>query len=277
MRAAFASPFGFLIGLSLGALGGGGAILTVPLLVYGAGLDPEAATSVSLLVVGPVAAWGAISHWREGRVRVARGAVVGLAGVGGSLLGSRLSRSVDPDLLLLLFAFLMVFAALATLGRVKRQGTSGLAVDVPLGNGVEAPDSAPEVPRFRGAAWAIRVIVAGTAVGFVTGFFGVGGGFVVVPALVVALGFSMPEAVGTSLLVISINCAVALVPRLEGGDVPWVIVVPLLLAGIAGAGVGNRAVSRVKPRTLAAWFAALILVLAAYTAVTSTIGLVADT
>ena len=95
MRIAAAAPFGFLIGLSLGALGGGGAILTVPLLVYGLGLTPVAATTASLLIVGPVALWGAISHWRCGRVRLAEGLAFGLAGLGGSLAGSHLEQFVN--------------------------------------------------------------------------------------------------------------------------------------------------------------------------------------
>ena len=257
MRAAIASPFGFLIGLSLGALGGGSAILTVPLLVYGLGLPPAAATTSSLLVVGPVAAWGAINHWRNDRVRLAEGVVFGLAGIGGSLAGSDLSRSVNPNVLLLLFSALMFAAALSTFQRVRK----------------ESNGSKQQARTSSGAALAAKVALAGTGVGFVTGFFGVGGGFVVVPALVLALGFSLPEAVGTSLVVIAINSAMALVPRIGAGDVPWIVVAPLLLAALFGAVAGSRAAGKADPETLAIIFAALVSILAAYTALRSVAGL----
>ncbi len=257
MRAAIASPFGFLIGLSLGALGGGGAILTVPLLVYGLGLTPAAATTSSLLVVGPVAVWGAINHWRNDRVRLAEGVVFGLAGLGGSLAGSGLSRSVDPNVLLLLFSALMFSAALTTFWRIRKESS-----------GPEQRERASS-----GATLAVKVVLAGTGVGFVTGFFGVGGGFVVVPALVLTLGFSLPEAVGTSLVVIAINSATAFVPRIGAGDIPWIIVAPLLLAALFGAAAGSRAAGKVEPETLAIIFAALVSILAAYTALRSVAGL----
>lgn len=256
MRAAAAAPFGFLIGLSLGALGGGGAILTVPLLVYGLGLTPVAATTASLLVVGPVALWGAISHWRCGRVRLAEGLAFGLSGLGGSLAGSHLSLSVEPHVLLLFFSALMLLAAITTFWRVRME------------------DELEE--RERVSSWAalvVKVVLAGTAVGFVTGFFGVGGGFVVVPALVLALGFSLPEAVGTSLVVIAINSATALAPRIGESDIPWVILVPLLLAALFGAVAGSRVVGNVEPKKLAIGFAVLVSVLAVYTAIRSVAGL----
>lgn len=256
MRAAIASPLGFLIGLSLGALGGGGAILSVPLLVYGMGLAPVAASTASLLVVGPVALWGAITHWKEGRVRLAAGTVFGFAGLGGSLAGSRLSGSVEPDLLLLLFSALMVVAASATLQRVWIKE--------------DRREIGQTLSRVEMAG---RVVLAGTVVGFVTGFFGVGGGFVVVPALVVALEFSLPEAVGTSLVVIAINAGVALLPRIGSVDVPWVVVAPLILAALAGAVLGSRVAGGVEPKKLSVVFVALVLAVSFYTAVRSVAGL----
>ncbi|HRE00149.1 MAG TPA: sulfite exporter TauE/SafE family protein, partial [Ilumatobacteraceae bacterium] len=111
MRALFASPLGFLIGLSLGALGGGGSILAVPALVYGAGQGPKAATTTSLLLVGIASLVGMVTHWRNGRVRLGTGIVFGLVGIGGSLAGSALNKQLNPDLLLLGFAGLTCIAA----------------------------------------------------------------------------------------------------------------------------------------------------------------------
>jgi uncharacterized membrane protein YfcA len=110
-RALLVSPLGFLIGVSLGALGGGGSILAIPVLVYAAGETPQAATTTSLVVVGATALGGMFAHLRAGHVRVIPGVVFGLAGIGGALLSTRLNDAVNADVLLLAFAGLMLIAA----------------------------------------------------------------------------------------------------------------------------------------------------------------------
>jgi uncharacterized membrane protein YfcA len=122
-------------------------------------------------------------------------------------------------------------------------------------------------------AVAAKVLAAGTMVGFVTGFFGVGGGFVVVPALVLALGFSMPEAVGTSLLVIAVNAAVALGSRLGTTGVDWGVAVPFTVAGLLGSATGKRIADRLPAATLIRGFVILLAVLAAYMATQAALGL----
>ncbi len=111
MRALLVSPLGFLIGVSLGALGGGGSILAVPVLVYAAGQGAKAATATSLLLVGSAALVGMGVHHRAGRVRVRTGIMFGLAGIGGSIAGTALNRRLDPDALLLGFSVLILVAA----------------------------------------------------------------------------------------------------------------------------------------------------------------------
>ena len=111
MRALLASPLGLLIGISLGALGGGGSILAVPALVYAAGQSPKQATTTSLVLVALTALIGIAPHWRAGRVRFVAGTIFGLAGIGGSLLGSHWNKAADPDVLLLAFSGLMLVAA----------------------------------------------------------------------------------------------------------------------------------------------------------------------
>lgn len=124
MRAFLASPLGFLIGLSLGALGAGGSILAIPALVYGAGQDPKAATATSLLLVGTTALAGLGPHWHAGRVRPGVGFAFGMTGIGGSLAGSLLNHRLDPDVLLLGFSGLVLVAA----GRMSAgTGTPGRA------------------------------------------------------------------------------------------------------------------------------------------------------
>ena len=277
IRALFASPLGFLIGLSLGALGGGGSILAVPALVYGAGQSPKEATTTSLILVGITALVGIVPHWRAGRVRILAGSIFGLAGIGGSLLGSRWNRAVDPDVLLLAFSILMVIAAWAMWRRIRQVESSPVAelaeADLLLPEFVD-PQEVVLSAATVGAMTSIRVTpltvlkvaVAGTFVGLLTGFFGVGGGFVIVPALVLALGFTMPEAVGTSLLVIAINSAMALVSRLEGGTLDWPTILPFLLSSLLGLGVGTRLAGSRDPRSLQTWFVYLLIAVALYTA-----------
>ena len=110
-----------------------------------------------------------------------------------------------------------------------------------------------------------KVVVAGTVVGFMTGFFGVGGGFIIVPALVLALGFEMPIAVGTSLLVIAVNCGVSLTSRLATTGVDWRVALPFTAAGLVGALAGNHLASRTRAPTLLRWFAVLLVAVATYT------------
>lgn len=263
MRALLASPLGFLIGLSLGALGGGGSILAVPVLVYVAGQDPKAATATSLVLVTLTSLVGIVPHLRAQRVRVVPGLVFGVAGVGGAVAGSRLNELADPDVLLLMFAIIMLIAARGMWHSAQRRRTTGAA------SGLEP--TATEV-RFD-VATTLKVLAAGTGVGLLTGFFGVGGGFVIVPALVLALGFSMPEAVGTSLLVIVINSLVALAMRAGAGGIEWDVVVPFAVSSMAGVLVGGRLAGTKDPGTLQRAFVVLLVVVAIYTATASLIAL----
>ncbi len=246
---AVAVAAGLLIGLSLGALGGGGSILTVPALVYLLGQSPHQATSASLLVVGIAAVTGAIAHARAGRVRLRAGAIFGLLGIAGSYAGSLASAAVPPDVLLAGFGVLMLVVAAAMLIRRRR----------PVPAGPSAPPG--------GARHIALVAAAATGVGLITGFFGVGGGFVVVPALVLVLGFDMPTAAGTSLVVIAVNSAVALAVRAGHGSLTldWGMVAAFTAAAMAGALAGGRVAGRVSPQRLTVAFAVLIMVIAGYT------------
>ena len=266
---ALAIPIGLLIGLSLGALGGGGSILTVPALVYLLGQDTRSATTGSLLIVGVTALAGLAAHAREGRVRVVQGLVFGVLGVAGSWVGSRLSASVPPNVLLTAFSALMLVVAGVMYSRSRRSrhtpaNAASDAVDVSQTPLVSFAPLRVDPPHL------VRVVVTATAVGLLTGFFGVGGGFAVVPALVLALGFAMPVAVGTSLLVIAINSASALLARTgQGMHLDWVLLGTFTLAAIAGSVLGGRVASRVPPRALSRAFTVLLVLVALYTAARS--------
>ncbi len=261
-RALLASPLGFLIGVSLGALGGGGSILAVPVLVFVAGQAPSAATTTSLVVVGVASLIGAYGHWRAGRVRVAQGLAFGLVGIGGSLAGSALNRRLDGDVLLLAFAGLILVAAwriVVGCPSCTRAGETTAMSNQPEDGAVRTR------PRTMAPDRVAKFAAAGTAVGFLTGLFGVGGGFLIVPALALVLEFPMGAAIGTSLLVIAVNTAVALAARAGAGSVDWTTTLVFTAAAIAGVGAGKRVADRVEPQSLQRAFAALLVAVAVYT------------
>ncbi len=251
-----ALALGAFIGLVMGALGGGGSVLTVPVLVFVLGLAASEATSSSLIIVGVTAVFAALGHARAGRVRWRVGAVLILSGVPTSILGSHLNGRVDGDVLLLLFAVLLLVAAGGMLLRTGDDRAS-------------APGQAG-VLRVRPGP----LVVTGLAVGLITGFLGVGGGFVIVPVLVALLGFPMPVAAGTSLVVIALNAGVSLAARAGSlGDLDTGVIVPFTLAAILGSLVGGRVAGRVSTDRLSAAFAGLLVVVALYTGVQSVLGL----
>ena len=265
---ALAVPLGVVVGITVGALGGGGSILTVPALVYALGQDPRTATTASLIIVGVTTLIGMVPHARAGRVRLGQGVVFGLLGVGGAYLGSLLSASVDPDVLLVAFAGLM-FVVAGVMTRRRRSAARAEAA----GRGQPEARTSPMLTLrpFRCDCRAVgTLLLTATAVGLLTGFFGVGGGFAVVPALVLVLRLPMPVAVGTSLVVITINSASALVSRL-GQDVTldWALIGSFTVAAVVGSLVGARITSRVSPARLNLAFTILLVAVAVYTAASS--------
>jgi len=274
VRALLASPLGFLIGMALGAVGGGGSILAVPARVYVAGQNPHAATTTSLVVVGATALGGMLSHYRAGRVKLGPGLVFGLVGTGGSLVGAFISKQIPSNLLLFLFSFLILFAAYRMWPKKQKAvrdsegGTgTGISADLPSdGDGSSVVVAQKTDSRTK---MIVLVLVTGTVVGFLTGLFGVGGGFVIVPALVLALKYDMPEAVGTSLLVIAVNSAIALLGRVATSHVQWSIAIPFTIAGLLGSLVGRRVSDKVPTKTLAKAFVVLLLIVGAYVAIKS--------
>lgn len=253
-----ALALGLLIGLSLGALGGGGSILTVPALVFVLGLSAQEATTGSLVIVGVTAAIASVEHARAGHTRWRRGLTLAAFGVPASLLGTSANRHADPDLLLLAFAALMLVAAAGMLVRAQHID------DAPASGGTTL---------VRTRVSTTKLAVAGLGIGLLTGFLGVGGGFVIVPVLVVLLGFEMPVAVGTSLLVIALNSGVALAARAQHGTFVWSVIVPFTIAAITGSVVGERVSQRIPARGLTLRFAGLLVLVAGYVGVRALLGL----
>jgi uncharacterized membrane protein YfcA len=257
-----ALPIGLVVGLLLGALGGGGAILAVPALVYLLGQSPRAATAASLVIVIVSASTGIYGHWRAGRSHLGAGAVFAAAGIAGSVLGSRLSGAIDPNLLLLGFAGLMLVVAAIMFYR-QRQPAPAPAPPAPqpVGGGSGPPHIARQLALIAPTA---------TGIGFLTGLFGVGGGIIVVPTLLLVLGFAMPAAIGTSLVVIILNSLFALGVRL-GSHVTfdWPLIAVFTVGAVAGTQLGTRIAGRADSRRLTQGFIVLIVVVAGYIAARS--------
>ena len=231
---------GAVIGLALGALGGGGSVLAVPALIYLLGFSPVGATTASLVIVTLTSVTALVAHARDGNVRWRTGLLFAAAGIGPAMLGGALSARVPAAVLTAAFAVVAGAAALRML-------RSGPAVE----------GTVPPRP--------VRAAAAGAGLGAVTGVLGVGGGFLAVPALVSVLGMRMRYAVGTSLLVITVNSLAALATRagtVEGLD--WAVVGPFVGAAILGAWDGKRLAAKVSGHSLQRIFALVLLAVAAF-------------
>lgn len=226
-----------LVGVTLGLFGGGGSILTVPLLVYVAGQDVKVAIATSLLVVGVTSVVGALDHARSGRVRWRTGVTFGGAGMVGAYVGGRLGAHVDGTVLLVAFGLMMAATSVAMLrGRASPGGSAG---------------------GHAGRTW--RILADGVVVGLVTGLVGAGGGFLVVPALVLLGGLPMEAAVGTSLVVIAMKSFAGLAGYLDTVTIDWSLAGAVTVAAVVGALVGGRLVPLVPAERLRrgfAWFVA---------------------
>ncbi len=248
-------PFGLAVGITMGAVGAGGSIVAIPVLVHVAGLDVHAATTASLLVVGSAAVVGTVPHARAGRVRLASGIAFGASGVVGAVVGSWLNARAGDDVLMLGFAALALTMATLLTGRVRSPEPRE-----PAPRDAAIRDAAPLEHSPRG-----RVLALGSAVGLLTGLFGVGGGFIVVPALIFLLGFSTRDAIGTSLVVIAINAGVSMLARLPTLELDWSVVGPFAGAGVAGVLLGGLVSQRTRTARLGFALAGLLVVVAGVT------------
>jgi uncharacterized membrane protein YfcA len=252
---------GAAIGLVLGALGGGGSVLTVPALVLALGLTAQAATAASLVIVEVTALVAAVRHARSGHVQWRSGLLLAAAGVPASLVGTALNRLVSENVLLLAFAVLMLLAAVGMLIQPPKNGSDADGQPPGQGDG-----------SHRRRLW-LRLATAGSLIGALTGFFGVGGGLVIVPLLVVALRFPIASAVGTSLVVIALHAAVALAARIGQAELDWALIAPFTATAVLASLVGARAADRLPAKTLTRAFAVLLVLVAAYVAVRAVLGL----
>jgi hypothetical protein len=216
---AIAAIFALFIGLALGLLGGGGSILTLPILRYVLGMDAHDAIAVSLLVVGTTSAAAMVPHARKGNVRWRTGIVFGLAGMLGAFGAGRIAHFIPSSILLGLFGVMMMVTALAMM-RGRKAPASAAATSAA---GPAATPADPVEGTKENELPIAKVIAEGLVVGAVTGLVGAGGGFLVVPALVLLGGLSMEVAVGTSLVVIAMKSFAGLAGYMGHAHIDWTI------------------------------------------------------
>ncbi|POX37696.1 integral membrane family protein [Streptomyces sp. Ru73] len=238
---------GAVVGLALGALGGGGSVLAVPALIYLLGFPPAAATTASLLIVTATSLTALYAHARAGNVRWRAGALFAAAGLVPAALAGAVAARLPHWLLTLAFAAVAALAAVRML-RCAR------------------PDDGP--PRQPSAVRPVRAAGSGAGLGALTGLLGVGGGFLAVPALVTVLAFEMRAAVGTSLLVISANSLASLATRgATASGLDWAVIAPFTATAVLGAWDGKRLAAKASGPVLQRAFAVVLLAVAAFMAV----------
>jgi uncharacterized membrane protein YfcA len=229
---------GFGIGVSLGLLGGGGSILTVPALVYVVGQTPQAAVTASLMIVGANSMMGAFMHRSQGTLNWKVALVFGGSGMVAAYLAAGWSALLQPTTLMILFATLMLVVGLFMVLRPQPNNEDG-----------------------QGRGWPVTV-ASGLGVGILTGFLGVGGGFLIVPALVMLVGLPIRQAIGTSLVVIAMNSLAGFLGHLQGPAIDLQVVVVFVIAGLTGALTGARLARLVHPEYLRKAFALFVIALA---------------
>jgi len=243
-----ALALGAVIGGLLGLLGGGGSILAVPALVYVLGLGVEQAIPISLMVIGIASAAGAAPKVRARQVQWRLAGIFAAAGIPATFAGAAIGRHLSQRAIMVGFAAVMVIAGWRMLSESADTGTA-----CQVGNqGINWRRCAP------------RSILSGIAVGLLTGLFGVGGGFLIIPALVLMLGVEMAIAVCTSLLVIVANSAVGLISHLPSISINWSVTVAFVATAIVGSLIAGHFGTKLDTSRLQHWFAYLVFAVAAY-------------
>jgi uncharacterized membrane protein YfcA len=255
--------FGAIVGLSLGLTGGGGAIFAVPLLVYGLSIDPRQAVGISLAAVGMTSAVGFLGRWKAGQVELATGLMFAVAGMIGAPLGSWLSAQIPERLLLTLFALLMLVVAVR-MWRKADPSSVPIACATEEAEGPTCRRDAEGVLRLNSRC-ALLLGVVGVLTGVLSGLFGVGGGFVIVPALVLFSGMPIHRAVGTSLMVITLISAAGVVSHLWAGrDIPIDTTLLFVVGGVLGMFAGIWASRYLSGPALQKIFAVAIVAVAIF-------------
>ncbi|GAB3267943.1 sulfite exporter TauE/SafE family protein [Arthrobacter pigmenti] len=252
-----ALALGLLVGAVLGLVGAGGSIIAVPALVYGVGMSTHEAIPTSLLVVGLSSIAAVLPRFRTG-VNWRTAALVGAAGIPAAWAGTAVGRLLNDDILMLAFAVIMVAAGARMLTNTpEKPGHCGTGENSSLRSCLP------------------KAIAVGLGIGFLTGLLGVGGGFLIVPALTLFLGLSMSQAVGTSLVVITINSAAGFSAQATGFTIDWIPTLAFTIPAIAGSLAASRLAHKLNSKHVRIAFAVLVFAVAATVAVSTIIGMAA--
>ena len=250
-----------LVGISLGLIGGGGSILTVPILVYIMGVNPILATSYSLFIVGSTSLVGAYNNWRNGRVKIRTALLFGISSITTVFLTRKFLIPIIPELILktenfeltkdmltmVLFAILMLVAAIAMIKNGNKEEDK-LPTDVLKVTKLSLP----------------KLLIYGVGIGLATGLLGAGGGFLLIPTLVLLVGLNMKEAVGTSLLIIALNSLIGFLGDLGHYTIDWIFLGTLTIIAIAGIFVGGFLSKKIEAGKLKKGFGFFVLIMGIY-------------
>ncbi len=237
-----ANLLAILIGLSLGVMGGGGSILTVPILVYVIGMDPKDSIALSLAIVGSTSLIGSFGHYKKGNINLRIASVFGPIAMGGTFIGAKLAKFMSGSTQMIIFAVIMLIASIF------------------MFKGRKDNEDIQEVEKLNYPL----VIIQGLFVGIVTGTVGVGGGFLIVPALVLMAGLRMKKAVGTSLLIISLNSFSGFLGYIDQVEVPWPFLLTFILFTGIGIAIGNKLVDYVSGQKLKIGFAVFLIIMGSF-------------
>lgn len=230
-----------LIGFSLGIMGGGGSILTVPILVYVLGMDAKLSIALSLAIVGTTSLVGVFNHFRAGNVNLKVAAIFGLVAMIGTFLGAKISKFLSGEVQLILFAIIMLAASYFMIkGRKEVEGQEEKKLNIPF------------------------LSIQAVGVGIITGLVGVGGGFMIVPALVLMTGLSMRVAVGTSLFIIALNSFSGFAGYLGMFEIDWAFLGKFSGFSIVGILIGSQLVQFISQRVLKKSFGIFLIFMGAF-------------
>lgn len=230
-----------LIGLSLGIMGGGGSILTVPVLVYLLNYDAKTSVALSLAIVGITALIGSLNHYRKGNVDVSAILIFTPFASVGTFFGAKVSVYLNGATQLLLFAIIMLLASYFMIKDKKEVQVNS--------------------ESFLTKNKKMLIPLQGLVVGIITGLVGVGGGFMIVPSLVLLVGIPMKIAVGSSLVIIAINSLFGFIGYINLIDVPWIFLIKFSTVTILGVLIGGKFIHRINQRTLKKSFGYFLIVM----------------
>lgn len=253
--------FGALVGFALGLTGGGGSLLAVPLLVYGLAIAPRDAFGISLAVVGATALVGMLPRLGRGQVEIGTGVLFAAAGMVGAPIGTWLAGMIPETILLVLFSLLILTVA----WRMTRQPATESAAVCDDPSGGPTCRRTPEGKLRLTSGCAMLLVMVGLTTGVLSGMFGVGGGFVIVPALVLFSGMAIHRAIATSLLVIVLVSISGVASHFVAGrGVPLELTGLFIVGGVIGMFLGGRVASRLSTRVLQRVFASGLLAVAVF-------------